>query len=66
LGEFGLKEENYTPKYTLHGFISAPHHGRSAPDRQFYFINSRPCDPTKVKKPQKSYFKLTSFKTFLK
>ncbi|ROT82921.1 hypothetical protein C7M84_023906 [Penaeus vannamei] len=34
----------------LEGFISSCEHGqgRSASDRQFYFINSRPCDPAKV------------------
>lgn len=25
-------------------------HGRSATDRQFYYINSRPCEPTKIMK----------------
>lgn len=36
--------------FTLEGFISSCEHGqgRSASDRQFYFINSRPCDPAKV------------------
>ncbi|KAF2352662.1 DNA mismatch repair protein family [Trinorchestia longiramus] len=34
----------------LEGFISSCAHGdgRSAADRQFYFVNSRPCDPVKV------------------
>ncbi|XP_018024743.1 mismatch repair endonuclease PMS2 isoform X1 [Hyalella azteca] len=34
----------------VEGFISscAHGHGRAAPDRQFYFINNRPCDPIKV------------------
>lgn len=32
------------------GFISSCAHGsgRSSTDRQFYFINSRPCEPTKI------------------
>ena len=40
------------PKVTLEGFISSPVHGegRGAPDRQFLFINSRPCDHVKMTK----------------
>jgi len=40
------------PTVKLEGFISSPVHGegRGAPDRQFYFVNSRPCDPTKLVK----------------
>ncbi|KAM6951061.1 mismatch repair endonuclease PMS2, partial [Aplochiton taeniatus] len=36
--------------FTITGFISRGDHGvgRSATDRQFFFINKRPCDPTKV------------------
>ncbi|KAL0822689.1 hypothetical protein ABMA28_004709 [Loxostege sticticalis] len=32
------------------GFISSCAHGsgRSSTDRQFYFVNSRPCEPTKI------------------
>ncbi|BES91928.1 DNA mismatch repair protein [Nesidiocoris tenuis] len=38
--------------FELEGLISSCSHGsgRSAPDRQYYFINSRPCDPSKVSK----------------
>ncbi|KAI5696853.1 hypothetical protein M8J75_001113 [Diaphorina citri] len=38
--------------FTLSGFISsAIHgHGRSTADRQFYFVNSRPCEPSKLMK----------------
>ncbi|XP_069501736.1 mismatch repair endonuclease PMS2 isoform X2 [Ambystoma mexicanum] len=38
--------------YTINGFISRCDHGvgRSATDRQFFFINQRPCDPAKVAK----------------
>jgi len=38
------------PCVKLEGFISSPVHGegRGAPDRQFYFVNNRPCDPTKL------------------
>ncbi|XP_039286166.1 mismatch repair endonuclease PMS2 [Nilaparvata lugens] len=36
--------------FRLEGFISSCAHGagRSSADRQFYFINSRPCEPTKI------------------
>ncbi|XP_065663477.1 mismatch repair endonuclease PMS2 [Hydra vulgaris] len=36
--------------FTLNGFISAADHGsgRNLPDRQFIFINNRPCDFTKL------------------
>ncbi|KAL4624573.1 mismatch repair endonuclease PMS2 [Arapaima gigas] len=46
-------------KYQLHGlfsrisgFVSQGDHsvGRSSTDRQFFFINSRPCDPAKISK----------------
>ncbi|XP_062915447.1 mismatch repair endonuclease PMS2 isoform X1 [Mobula hypostoma] len=38
--------------YTITGFVSRSHHGvgRSTTDRQFFFINQRPCDPIKVSK----------------
>ncbi|XP_028845456.1 mismatch repair endonuclease PMS2 isoform X2 [Denticeps clupeoides] len=38
--------------FTISGFISRGDHGvgRSSTDRQFYFINKRPCDPAKVSK----------------
>ncbi|RZF47591.1 hypothetical protein LSTR_LSTR012213 [Laodelphax striatellus] len=36
--------------FRLEGLISSCGHGagRSSADRQFYFINSRPCEPTKI------------------
>lgn len=36
--------------FELDGYISSCDHsgGRSSKDRQFYFINSRPCEPLKV------------------
>uniref|UniRef100_A0A8C8R9N2 PMS1 homolog 2, mismatch repair system component n=1 Tax=Pelusios castaneus TaxID=367368 RepID=A0A8C8R9N2_9SAUR len=49
--EYGL---NYTDiphsLYTITGFVSHCDHGvgRSATDRQFFFINQRPCDQSKV------------------
>ncbi|GLV44795.1 Pms2 [Carabus blaptoides fortunei] len=38
--------------FTFNGFISKCSHGsgRSTSDRQFYYINSRPCEPTKIMK----------------
>ncbi|KAG9333652.1 hypothetical protein JZ751_010721 [Albula glossodonta] len=38
--------------FKLGGFVSRGDHGvgRSSTDRQFFFINSRPCDPSKVSK----------------
>ncbi|KAM9305518.1 mismatch repair endonuclease PMS2 [Gastrophryne carolinensis] len=38
--------------YNISGYISQCDHGvgRSATDRQFFFINQRPCDPAKVSK----------------
>ncbi|XP_072916262.1 mismatch repair endonuclease PMS2 isoform X1 [Hemitrygon akajei] len=38
--------------YTITGFVSRSDHGvgRSTTDRQFFFINQRPCDPVKVSK----------------
>lgn len=49
LEEFGVKDE-HTSMFKVHGYISSCEHGcgRSATDRQFYFINSRPCDVKKV------------------
>ncbi|XP_039630904.1 mismatch repair endonuclease PMS2 [Polypterus senegalus] len=38
--------------YSISGFVSRVEHGvgRSTTDRQFFFINQRPCDPSKVAK----------------
>ncbi|KAA0725311.1 Mismatch repair endonuclease PMS2 [Triplophysa tibetana] len=38
--------------FIIEGFVSQSDHGvgRSATDRQFFFINKRPCDPVKVTK----------------
>ncbi|XP_063284941.1 mismatch repair endonuclease PMS2 [Pelobates fuscus] len=38
--------------YNITGYISRSDHGvgRSSTDRQFFFINQRPCDPVKVSK----------------
>ncbi|XP_030631239.1 mismatch repair endonuclease PMS2 [Chanos chanos] len=51
--DFGLTDVEL-PKdlFIITGFVSRGDHGvgRSATDRQFYFINKRPCDPSKVSK----------------
>ncbi|XP_059105102.1 mismatch repair endonuclease PMS2 isoform X3 [Peromyscus eremicus] len=51
--EYGLSSSK-TPHNLFHisGFISHCTHGtgRSSTDRQFFFINQRPCDPAKVSK----------------
>ncbi|XP_066496461.1 mismatch repair endonuclease PMS2 [Tiliqua scincoides] len=49
--EYGLDSSDMpTNFYTISGFVSHCDHGvgRSTPDRQFFFINQRPCDPVKV------------------
>lgn len=51
--EYGLKDTDLPKQlFTITGFVSRGDHGvgRSATDRQFFFINSRPCDPLKVTK----------------
>lgn len=49
LEEFGLSECEASV-FKFDGFIStcAHGHGRGANDRQFYYVNSRPCEPSKV------------------
>ncbi|XP_019938815.1 mismatch repair endonuclease PMS2 [Paralichthys olivaceus] len=51
--EYGLTEADLPKQlFTITGFVSSGEHGvgRSATDRQFFFINNRPCDPLKVNK----------------
>ncbi|NXG71546.1 PMS2 endonuclease, partial [Baryphthengus martii] len=51
--EYGLKAADMPQNlYSITGFISRCDHGvgRSTTDRQFFFINQRPCDPAKVVK----------------
>uniref|UniRef100_A0A8C7ZCS4 Mismatch repair endonuclease PMS2 n=1 Tax=Oryzias sinensis TaxID=183150 RepID=A0A8C7ZCS4_9TELE len=53
LEEYGLKEADLPEQlFSIAGFISRSDHGvgRSATDRQFFFINNRPCDPLKITK----------------
>ncbi|XP_053683358.1 mismatch repair endonuclease PMS2 [Sabethes cyaneus] len=39
-------------RYTIEGYVSSCAHGsgRSSKDRQFFYINSRPCEPTQIMK----------------
>ncbi|NXS10546.1 PMS2 endonuclease, partial [Neodrepanis coruscans] len=51
--EYGLNSADMPQNlYRISGFISRCDHGvgRSTTDRQFFFINQRPCDPAKVVK----------------
>ncbi|XP_034425599.1 mismatch repair endonuclease PMS2 [Hippoglossus hippoglossus] len=51
--EYGLTDADLPKQlFTITGFVSRGDHGvgRSATDRQFFFINNRPCDPLKVTK----------------
>uniref|UniRef100_A0AAQ5Z7A7 Mismatch repair endonuclease PMS2 n=1 Tax=Amphiprion ocellaris TaxID=80972 RepID=A0AAQ5Z7A7_AMPOC len=51
--EYGLQNADLPKQlYSITGFVSRGDHGvgRSATDRQFFFINNRPCDPLKVTK----------------
>ncbi|XP_044270750.1 mismatch repair endonuclease PMS2 [Tribolium madens] len=60
LAEYGVKldEQDCLP-FTFDFFISCVMHGsgRSSNDRQFFYINSRPCDPTKVAKVVNEVYK---------
>lgn len=51
LEEYGITECEACV-FNLDGFIStcAHGHGRGANDRQFYYVNSRPCEPSKIMK----------------
>ncbi|XP_061715334.1 mismatch repair endonuclease PMS2 [Cydia pomonella] len=44
--------KNVTDPVEFTGFISSCAHGsgRSSTDRQFFYVNSRPCEPTKIMK----------------
>ncbi|NXA07107.1 PMS2 endonuclease, partial [Sapayoa aenigma] len=51
--EYGLNRADMPQNlYSISGFMSRCDHGvgRSTTDRQFFFINQRPCDPAKVVK----------------
>ncbi len=51
LSEMNLNEINLK-RFTIDGWISSCHHGsgRSSKDRQYIYINSRPCEPKKISK----------------
>ncbi|XP_067912696.1 mismatch repair endonuclease PMS2 [Heterodontus francisci] len=51
--DYGINPDDIHEKlYRITGFVSRSDHGvgRSSTDRQFFFINQRPCDPAKVSK----------------
>ncbi|XP_048477375.1 mismatch repair endonuclease PMS2 [Rhincodon typus] len=51
--DYGINSTDIPVKlYRITGFVSRSDHGvgRSSTDRQFFFINQRPCDPLKVSK----------------
>ncbi|XP_060084122.1 mismatch repair endonuclease PMS2-like [Ylistrum balloti] len=50
--EYGMASSNVDVPFRLDGFISpcVHGHGRSSADRQYFFINKRPCDSAKLSK----------------
>ncbi|XP_046688223.1 LOW QUALITY PROTEIN: mismatch repair endonuclease PMS2-like, partial [Homalodisca vitripennis] len=59
LEQLGLKDVDLSQSvFEMEGFISSCAHGqgRSTNDRQFYYVNSRPCEPTKVTKAVNEVF----------
>ncbi len=52
LAEAGWRGGQAAPPVRLTGWLSSCVHGegRAAADRQFYYINSRPCDPARISK----------------
>jgi len=52
LSDIGIKNNISTPDVQLKGYISSCNYGegRGATDRQFFYINNRPCDPNKISK----------------
>ncbi|XP_058810280.1 mismatch repair endonuclease PMS2 isoform X2 [Phymastichus coffea] len=51
LEEYNLSKDVLI-NFTWTCFVSSSNHtlGRSSPDRQFFYVNGRPCDPTKINK----------------
>lgn len=47
-----LQNELHDWPFQFEGFVSSCAHGqgRSCADRQYYFMNGRPCDPSKIQK----------------
>ncbi|KAG8308221.1 hypothetical protein J6590_002307 [Homalodisca vitripennis] len=59
LEQLSLKDVDLSQSvFEMEGFISSCAHGqgRSTNDRQFYYVNSRPCEPTKVTKAVNEVF----------
>lgn len=50
--ELASRTINYSSLFTIEGFISTCSHnaGRSAPDRQYFYVNKRPCEHAKLTK----------------
>lgn len=48
--KFGTDDDKCLEKYEIEGWVSDCHHGngRSSKDRQFFYINSRPCESPSV------------------
>jgi DNA mismatch repair ATPase MutL len=66
--EFDVSQniEDKKNKFNFEGFLSKPNQGRSCGDRQYLFINSRPCDNPKVvenKRPIRHFY--TNLKDFV-
>lgn len=76
LSEFGTDDNlQITPedvaqlnaaRFKLEGYVSSCNHGagRSSKDRQYFYINSRPCDPKSVRFSNNSTPKYHSFLNF--
>lgn len=47
-----MNHTNYSDFFKIEGYISSCSHGqgRSAPDRQYLYVNKRPCDHSKITK----------------
>lgn len=52
----------YDTQFKLEGYISSCVHGagRSSKDRQYFYVNSRPCDPKNVRLTNKRFFAFAS------
>lgn len=66
LNGYNLKAGDEIPEFELQGFISTCAHGqgRATTDRQFFFVNNRPCDPVKGKTVEPLGFCLRLFVLF--
>nr|AGH55784.1 PMS2 [Brachionus calyciflorus] len=52
LVEMSQEISKYSEHFKIEGYISSCSHnqGRSAPDRQYFYVNKRPCDHSKITK----------------